>query len=643
MSDARTRIAALLLAAASAVFIWWGWKQGAYFGSVFYPGAAIVFIAVCLMALLAPFDGRIGGAAAVALLALAALSALTLLSAVWSPAPAMALKYGWHELLYLAVFAAGLWAANLLGRNMRAALAPVALAGVVVGIATVVVLATGTDAEWYLHGDATLRFPIGYRNANSAFFLIALWSLLALTVGEWPWQVRAALIAAGTMLVELAILCQSRGTLPAIALAALVYLVVSRNRMRAAIAMALVAIPAIPALPVLLDVFRHGEANAEVIPLLRDSAQAIAASSVLSLVVAAIGYGVVEPRLRVGERTSALIARGAAVVAIIAVLVGGGAFISRHGGPVEFIDQRVDEFTKVGYPDLRSQGVRYGANIGSNRHDFWRVAYDQGLDQPLLGGGAGSFEVAYLEKRLSGESPEDPHSVEALMFGELGAPGLLLFLAFAVAATFAALRSRKLGPAAAGLAAGALAAGTQWFAQTSYDWLWHYPGVTAPAIFLLGAAAAPALLDFAAGPARRSRLAGIAVLVVLALASIPLFLSARNLQQAYPKIANDPGGAVVDLGQAADLNPLDADPLLIKATIESRLGNSAEAIADLREAAEREPRSYEANYLLARELAPTDAAAALVAARRAQELNPRDRHIDALRRRLEAATAGGGG
>jgi hypothetical protein len=412
--------------------------------------------------------------------------------------------------------------------------------------------------------------------------------------------------------------------------------------MRAAIVMALVALPAIPALPVLLDVFRYGTSDAGVIPLLRDSARAIAATGALSLLVAAVAFGAVEPRLRVPAATSRAIGRLAAAIAAIAVLVGAGAFVSRRGGPVEFIDQRVDEFTKVGYPDLRSQGVRYGANIGSNRHDFWKVAYREGLDHPLLGGGAGSFEVDYLQKRASGESPEDPHSAEALMFGELGVPGLLMFLGFGVAAVLAALRSRRLGPAAAGLSAGALAAGAQWFTQTSYDWLWHYPGVTAPAIFLLGAAAAPSLLDFAAGQARRSRIVAIPVLLALAALSIPLFLSSRNLQQAYPKIGDDPRGAIVDLDQAADQNPFDADPLLIKATIESRLGNSAAAIADLEEAQQREPRSYEASYLLARELAPLDAAAALVAARRANELNPKDRYIEGLLRNLEGAQAAGG-
>lgn len=642
MSDARTRIAALLLAAVTALFVWWGWKQGAYFGSVFYPGAGFLFLLSALLAFAAPFRGRLRGPSAVAAGALLALALWTLLSAFWSPSSSMAARYASHDFLYLALFVVGIWTVHLLGRRMGAGLAPVALAGALVGIATVYVLATGDDFTWYLHEDATLRFPLGYRNANAAFFLICLWPLLPLAVGGWHWGWRALLTGAGTLMFELAILCQSRGSVPAAAIAALIYMAMTRDRLRAAIGIGLVVLPALPALPTLLEVFRHGDADPAVIPLLRDSAKAILVTTGLSALVAALAFGSVEPRLRLPARAGTAIARGAAAVAALVLLVGAGAFIARHGGPIDFIDQRVDEFTKVGYPDLREQGVRYGANVGSNRHDFWRVAYREGLDDPLRGGGGGSFETVYQRDRLSNETPEDPHSVEALMFGELGLPGLLLFAAFAVGAAWAVLRSRRLGPAAAALSAGALAAGTQWVMQTSYDWLWNYPGVTAPAVFLLGAALAPAIFDPAFEPTRFARGLAFAAFLALALVSVPLGLSARYLQRAYGEIETDPTAAVADLGEAADLNPLDADPLLVRATVRSAEGESAAALADLRQAAEREPENFEVDYLKAIELRETDPAAALAAATRAHERNPRDPNVNALIRNLERGAVGGG-
>jgi O-antigen ligase len=641
MSDPRTRIAALLLAAVSGLLIWWGWKQGAYFGGVFYPGALLAFLLLAMVLVLVPFDGRIRGPALVALAALTALAAWMLLSAVWSPRPAAAVADAWHGFLYAALFALGLWVVNLLRARMALALTPVAIAVAVLGVATAVVLATGADVTWYLHEDATLRFPIGYRNANAAFWMIGLWALLPLiTESGWRWELRALLAGAGTLLVELTVLSQSRASIPAIALAGLVFLALSRNRLRATVALVLVFLPALPALPTLLDVYHYGNAAPGVVPLLRDAARAIAATAALSVVVGALALGWVGPRLRLGPRTASRIGRVLAIAAALTVVAVGSVFVARHGGPVGFVDQRIEEFGRIGYPDLRGQGIRYGVNVGSNRGDFWRVAAREGLDRPLLGGGAGSFEVAYLERRRSDNAPEDPHSVEALMLSELGFPGLLLLATFLVGAVLAGLRSRRLGPGAAALVAGSLAVAAQWLVQTSVDWIWNYPGVTAPAIFLLGAAAAPALLDPGAARARRIRALGAAALAALALLAVPLYLSGRYVQRARGEEGSEPRTAIADFGRAADLDPLAAEPLLAKAAIQSRLGERGPALATLREAADREPRNYAVQLLVAAELRGSDPAAAREAIRRARQLNPDDPTVKAVWRRLAAGSTG---
>jgi hypothetical protein len=642
MSDPRTRIAALLLAAVTALIGWWAWKQGAYFGPVFYPGAFVVFGLLALLLAFAPLAVRLGGPARVALPALVALSAWILLSGLWSPAPAAAFSYGAHAFLYVAVFALGLWTTNLLAGRMLLALTPIAIAGALVAIATVVALATGTDPTWYLHSDATLRFPIGYRNANAAFFLICLWSTLALAAeSDWRWQLRALAVGAGTVLIELAFLSQSRGSIPGAVLALLVYLILSPKRLRAAVVLSLMALPALLAIPTLLDVYRHGTDNAAVIPLLRDSAKAIAATGLLSLLVAGLALGGIAPRLRLRERTVASISRVAAVAALLVVLVGGAVFVSRHGGPIGFVNQRVQEFDKVGYPDLRGQGIRYGANVGSNRHDFWRVSIDEGRANPLFGGGAGAFKSVYLQHRLSDESPEDPHSMEALMLSELGFPGLLLLATFVVAAALAGLRSRRLGPLAAGLVAGALAGATQWFVQGSFDWLWNYPGITAPAMFLLGVAAAPALLDPFATRSTRPRALAVVALIGLALLVVPLFLADRFAQRGYDESRAEPQAAISDLERAAELNPFEATPLLSKGAIELKLGETGQALTAFHEAARREPDNYAAYYYLASAQAASDPAAARVAIRKARDLNPSEPGIVALWRRLEETPAQG--
>ena len=179
---------------------------------------------------------RVTGIARIAVLALLGLAVWTLLSMLWSPAPAAALADAEQAFLYAALLLLGICAGQVLDRQGLVALAPVGIAGAGVGVATAVALATGTDATSYLHGDATLAFPIGYRNANAAFFLICAWPLLAIaTADRTNWAVRALAIGFSTMLIELAVLAQSRGSLPAAALALLVYLVMSPHRLRAAV------------------------------------------------------------------------------------------------------------------------------------------------------------------------------------------------------------------------------------------------------------------------------------------------------------------------------------------------------------------------------------------------------------------------
>ncbi|MGZ8665720.1 MAG: O-antigen ligase family protein [Solirubrobacterales bacterium] len=635
----RPEVAIPFLIAALALVGWWGWKQGAYFGPVFYPGAIALFLLIALSLLIVPLPRRLDAFAALALAAVAGLGVWTLASILWTPAPAAALADAQRVFAYAAIFGVGLWTVRLLGARSIASLLPVAIGGTLVGLATVIAIGTGSDFNWYLHSDATLRFPIGYRNANAAFFLTCLWPLIGLaTHNEWRWQLRAPMVAAATLLIELAILAQSRGSLPATAIALLVVIVLSPHRLRTAVVLALAAIPTIPALPALLEVYRHGAADPGVVPLLHDAAGAVALSTAGSLLLAAIALGLLYPRLRLGPARVRVISWVAGVAATLAVLAGGAIFIASHGGPVGFVDQRVKEFRKVGYPDLRSQGIRYGANVGSNRHDFYRVGLDQTADHPLLGGGAGSFQFAYLRHRRSGESPRDPHSLIVRVGSELGLPGLALLIAFVVGCLGAAVRSRRRGPLAAALVAAALAGGVQWFVQGCYDWFWQYPGVSAAGFYLLGVAAGPAT---AAG--RRARVAAparwalAAALVAAALVAVPLFVSDRYAQRGVAEAGSDPDAALRNLGRAADLNPLADQALIERGALAASLGDRALALRSFRDAIERVPDNYASHWFVARELLRSRPAVARAELERARELNPRGPEVRALERRLGRA------
>lgn len=612
----------LLVAAVAALFTWWALKEGAYFGSTFYPGELALLGLLAVLMIGVPLRARLSGPALVALVALIALGGWALLSILWTPTREAALVDAHKIIVYASLFCIGFWLASLLDDRRDLALLAVGLAVAAVAVVATIVIGTGTTALKYLHEDGTLLYPIGYRNANALFWLTGAWPLLILAVrSRIAWPLRAAMLAAVTMLAELTILCQSRGSLPAAVISLVIVVLLSRQALKTALFALVAAIPTVAATPTLLKVFQHGNADAGAIPLLHHSAVAILLSTLASLALASLVIGLGERQVSLAPRTTRRLSLVSGAAVVVAVVIAGGAFIGHEGGPVRFVDQRFDEL-KEGTPNLRSQGARFGVNIASNRGDIWRVALDQWEEDPIRGGGAGSWQVKYLRDKTVYTPAEDPHSVEMLMLSEFGLPGIFLFFGFLAAAVVAAWRSRRVGPASVTLAAGALAVGAQWFSQASYDWLFLYPGVTAPAIFLLGAAAAPAVRRNAER-LRAARLGACLGAVLLAAAAAgALFLSVRYTDRAANEWRTDLGAAYADFDTAASLDPFAVEPLLSKGAVAREVGDTKTAVRSLEEALERQSDNFSAYYLLGLTLLRPQPRAALRELARAHELNP---------------------
>src|SRR5206468_2141245 len=77
----------LIAAFLTAIWAWWAWKQGAYFGTVLLPGILLLSGATVVLAFGAPAPIRLqlNPPARVALLSIIALAGWTLASALWSP------------------------------------------------------------------------------------------------------------------------------------------------------------------------------------------------------------------------------------------------------------------------------------------------------------------------------------------------------------------------------------------------------------------------------------------------------------------------------------------------------------------------------------------------------------------------------
>jgi hypothetical protein len=631
---------ALLLAALTLVWAWWGWRDGASFGVVFYPGAIVLCLVTLLLFWIAPWRGslRVSAGAPVALAGLIALGAWTLLSMLWSPAPDEALSDGGRVLLYALSFGLGVWLCHLLGRRMLLALLPLAVAAGLVGLGTAVEFITADSPGQYIGGfggDGTLKFPIGYRNANAAFFLIAFWPALGLAAStRLFWPLRGAMLGCAAICLEVALLSQSRGSLLAMLGGAFAWLLFSPWRVRALAWLALALVPAAVALPWLLDVYSTFNADEPVLSALADAGWAIVLTAAGAMALGAAAARL-EPRPTGAPALSRPLLPALAAGLAATVVVALGVLVVAGKDPMDFINQRITELRRTSSPNLSGEATRFGFNIQSPRSDLWRVAWDDAREDPLLGEGSGGFEYSYLRERNVGVIARDAHSVEMELLSELGFPALVMFGVIVIGATTGAVRSRRLGTTPAALAAAALASGAYWLVHSSIEWFWTYPALTAPVFGLLGSAAAPAALRAAGRRASRTRWAVALVVIAGAAVAVPLYLSDRYTSDAYRESSSDLERAYSDLDRAEDLNPFADAPLLAEGAIARQEGDRERAIDAFREATERKPDEWASRYLLGLLLAREDPAAARQELARAVELNPRSGRVRQALARVE--------
>lgn len=667
-TDRRALLAGLFaLALLAIVWSWWGWQQGAWFGVVLLPGGIVLCAGLLVLVQVAPrrIGLRLTPAGAIALAALIALGGWTALSALWSPAPNVALADAQRILVYAVAFGLGFWMVALLGARARLSLVPLATAGAFAGVIAVIGMIT-TDTPGTFLEDGTLEYPIGYRNANAAFFLIAFFPALGLAADRHlDWRARGPALAAATLCAGLAMLSQSRGSVPAAVIAVAAYVVLSPLRLRAICWLLVAALPAITVIPALTDLFgaaSDGGPRAATDELEAAGIAAVRAAAVsLLLGTVAARFERILPGL---GSTSPRANRGIAGTLAVGMVAALTAFLVAVGDPIDWTAKRADEF-RSGTPELGGEASRFTFNLGTDRYDLWRVALDDGRSQPLRGTGAGGFQYSYLRERESEtQTARDAHSVELEIVGELGIPGLALVVTALGVATVGALRSRRFGERQAALSAIALAAGAYWLAHASIDWFWPYPAITAPVLALLGAACAgvvtnpdrgstPAKIQAEDGasdddraatapPRAAGRLLIAAGALVLALSAVPPFLSERYVNQAYGGWGTDLDRAYDDLDRARALNPLTDAPLLAEGGIADAAGDRERAIAAFRAAAEKRPEEWGAHFLLAELLARDRPELARRELDLARELNPNSPEIDELEDRLAELDLDGG-
>ena len=639
------RIAAgFALVLLAGVWTWWALEQGAYFGVVLYPSGVLLCAGVIVLARFAPLGGaRLSPLAIAALGGLVALAGWSLLSAIWSPTPDTAVADAQRIFLYAVCFVLGMWLRNLLGERSHLALAPAAIAGAAAGIVTVIALLNASHPVDLVTPDGTLDYPLGYRNANAAFFAIAIWPCLGLAQSSGlDWRLRGLSLGAAGLCLDLSLLSQSRGSIIAGAVGFTVYLLLIPSRLRGLIWLALVALPALIVVPSLIDLYHAVNETGRL--QAADELQAAARAAAIGAVITAVA-GLLLARLEVAlpGPVADLARANRAVLALAGLALVGAllAFAVAVGDPVDWLGQRVKEFPK-GTPNLSQGSTRFSFNAGSSRIDAWRVAVRDVKDNPVLGDGAGGYRLSYDRRRDSpNQNLHDAHSVELEVLSELGVPGFLLWATAIVGAFGAALSARRFGPGSAAVSAVVLTAAAYWLTHTSIDWFWPYPVVTGPVLGMLGAAAGRPLpaaqpQDAAASHGGRGwRLGATVAAALLAVSLVPPFLSARYVDDAYQSWRSSPQRAADDLDRARSLNPLSIEPLLAEGAIAQASGQRSKAISAFADAARRRPEEWSTHYFLGQLYSRRQPGRALEEARRANQLNPLSPRVNQLLKTLD--------
>lgn len=243
-----------------------------------------------------------------------------------------------------------------------------------------------------------------------------------------------------------------------------------------------------------------------------------------------------------------------------------------------------------------------GMTVGSERPQYWPVAFEQAVSSPALGTGAGTFERFWLRERDSLQVARDAHNLYLETLAELGPAGLALLLA--ALAVPLAVRTRN---------APAMGAYCAFLVHAAIDWDWEQA-----ALVLAALAAAAAVLDGrAVGLPRAPALAVTAALGAVATFALVGNAAVARSAHAAARAEWDASARWARVG--SDAARWAAEPWLRLAEAQRAQGDVGGARRSLREALERDPADPELWVRLARVTRGSERRAAV---ERAARLNP---------------------
>jgi hypothetical protein len=561
---------AIPLVATMIMLVFWAGDQGGFPTTVWYPGALITLwlLVICV------FDSRYSlrlrewRTAALVLFALFAL--WSFLSITWAGVKGDAWDGANQTLFYFTVYALfSRWRMNTRIAALFVSLYAVAIAAI--GLTTIEHAVHGGHPASILFA-SRLASPIDYPNGEAALFLIPLWPVLYLVSRkELPPLARGLLAASGSLLMQMAVLAQSRGSMYAFPIVFLLFVVLVSGRGRAlAAALTVIAISSLN-LSRLLYVFRAGErGDHQLAHALAQARNGMLLTFALLLVLGTLA-AVLDRRVALSERSARRLNRGVVASFGLALVLVASVAVITVGHPIRHVNTAWHNFSTGAVGD--SSSSHFTSFYGTHRYDFWRVSVNEFRAHPVGGVGANNFAVEYVHARRSDEEPANPHSIEFKVLLQTGAVGALLFLSFLVSALMAA-RRKTADSFRRGLTGSLVVAFAYWLVHGSVDWLWELPALATAAFAFLGLSAALSAgeSETKGGSGRRSRrtLIIVPLAVVATVSYAGPWLSARYADAASRTWRADPALASKQLDRARSLDPLSATPDLIAGTIAGR-------------------------------------------------------------------------
>jgi tetratricopeptide (TPR) repeat protein len=628
VADAPARRAGRLAAAVpfvpaavvAAIWVAWAVRDGGYFATAWYPAGLLSAALLLTLALARPRGAFAASPATVPLVLLAAWTAWNGLSLLWSEAPGAG-REETNKLLTVVVMGAVIAATPWRPRSALALMST--WAGAIAVLAAVDLAAFALSAHpqtWVL--DGRYLGPIGYPNGTAALGALAFWPLLALSARPaTPGPLRVAALPVAVMALLWGMLPQSRGTMIAGAVAAIVFVALSPNRARVLTRLAITGGALLLCVPALFDIYTLAR---ELRPLGEAVDEAVGRVAIATVLTLCASYALVgaEDRVRPSARAMTAVRR-AGLALVVAVVLGGVVVAAASTDRIaDSVERRLDTFASDASVENTETGSRLAQVTADKRYDYWRVAWNAFREQPVAGIGAAGFEPLYTREKAYDKHSRFVHLIWLRALAETGVVGLVL-LAGAVLALLAGLvRVRPQAPVAA---AAALSLG--FFLACGLDWLEEVPALLAPA-FCLPLAVLRSSRDCDARPSWWRTAPAVALAVVSLAVLVPPYLAVRHLARGEELRATDPQGALAAFDRAAAADPLSLTPHLRSGFLALQLRDTALARRSFEQALEVQDNwvSHFELGLIASEAG--DRETALAELTRAAELNAGDPIVD---------------